>query len=338
MHEHVCVRITHMEDPHRLSPLRLSFGMIVFNGAAFLKETIDAVYADAHEIIIVEGADKNAWSLALPDGSSTDETIAIIKNYPDLKKKIRLIQGKWQDKTHASNEYLRYVTGDYVWHLDDDEVYRKEDIAKIRARLSADTTISAVSFHFKNFFRGFAYETVAYDGSASREVWRIFKYVPGAQYTTHRPPTLVHPDKTITNDSSPLRAKELVDEGIFFYHFSYITDAQVEQKMRYHTNLRLREQDCGIPFLEPLKKIPSLQRFWRWLWHHRSMDSLRIHLDSRYFNYQYVQTVWQPWDHNREKIELLYNVLPAMPRSKTVQYHGPLPETVRARNHTNNLL
>ncbi|MCL5105758.1 MAG: methyltransferase domain-containing protein, partial [Armatimonadetes bacterium] len=108
--------------------LKYSFGMIVLNGDDFIECAIKSVYDFAHEIIIVEGAVEEAVFAVGPDGGSRDNTIKLIEEYPDPENKITLIRGRWKDKTHQSNVYLQLATGDYVWELDSDEVYKEEDL------------------------------------------------------------------------------------------------------------------------------------------------------------------------------------------------------------------
>ena len=67
--------------------------MIVLNGMPFIEFSLKAVYPLAHEIIIVEGAVKKCLFAANPDGSSNDGTVEFIKNFPDQKNKINMIQG-----------------------------------------------------------------------------------------------------------------------------------------------------------------------------------------------------------------------------------------------------
>ena len=151
--------------------------MIIFNGAEFLRQVLDSIYSFAHEIIIAEGADRNSRPYAKPNGSSTDETVDIIKSYPDPGRKILLIQGIWKDKIEQSNAWLRHATGDYVWQIDDDEIYKKEDLIKIDSLLKERPETTAVSFHWCHFFGGV--DRIRPVNSKTPVVWRLFKYKPG---------------------------------------------------------------------------------------------------------------------------------------------------------------
>ena len=111
---------------------RFSFVTIVLNGMPFIEHALKAVYPFAHEIIVVEGAVENCQFAANSDGSSRDGTVDCIRNMPDPSGKIRLLQGKWPEKCEMQNAALAHVTGDYVWLMDSDEIYRSEDLEKIR--------------------------------------------------------------------------------------------------------------------------------------------------------------------------------------------------------------
>ena len=71
--------------------LKFSFLMIVFNGDDFLHQSLESVYDFAHEIFVIEGAVKEAWPIANVDGSSTDNTIQVLNDFPDPLKKIKII-------------------------------------------------------------------------------------------------------------------------------------------------------------------------------------------------------------------------------------------------------
>jgi len=303
--------------------------MIVFNGDDFLKQTLDSIYPFAHEIVIIEGADKNAMCLANPDGSSTDKTVEIIKNYPDKYKKIRLIQGKWNNKTEEQNEYLKFMSGDYIWHVDDDEIYKHEDIKKVINYLENNPSITAVSFYFINFFKGLNYVTKKIN-SKEKEVWRIFKYKKGSYFTTHRPPTMFDPETSkIMNKENPLQASILAGEGIFFYHLSYITNKQIREKMIYYTQFRLNEGDAGIPFVKTFSFFRPIQKMWLRFWHIKLLIPLRKIMDRRWFNYEYINLVWNVWDQNPLNTEKHYSVLPT-PNFKTELFNGELPESLKS--------
>jgi ADP-heptose:LPS heptosyltransferase/glycosyltransferase involved in cell wall biosynthesis/predicted O-methyltransferase YrrM len=216
---------------------RFSFVMIVLNGMPFIEYSLKSIYEFAHEVIIVEGAVEKCMFAANPDGSSTDETAKFIKSFPDPERKIKLIQGRWPEKCEMQNEALRHVTGDYVWLVDSDEVYKPEHLDEIKRILTNDPSITQVNFIPDNFWKGLDYIFVSPRFfEPAYHYRRLFKYVPGAVFISHRPPTMMWPDSQRTTEQMHLLDGNTTREtGIVPYHYSYVLDKQVRQKIElYH--------------------------------------------------------------------------------------------------------
>lgn len=201
--------------------MKLSFVIIVLNGMPFLKAALESIYESAYEIIIVEGAIKKASFAATKEGHSIDNTLQFIKGYKDDKKKIKLISpGFWEDKCSMQNVGLKEVTGDYIWLVDSDEIYKKVDICRIVQVLKDSPSITQINVPMLHFWKGYSYiisSTILH----SKRIARIFKFTKGNYFSTHRPPTLVTKEK--------LKAVET--PKIYCYHYSYILPAQVKQKI-----------------------------------------------------------------------------------------------------------
>lgn len=310
--------------------LRFSFGMIVFNGAAFLREVLESIYDFAFEIIVVEGPDLNALPMAGPDGGSTDGTMDILRSFPDPEKKLKIIRGVWQSKDQQCNRFIEEASGDYIWQVDDDEIYKKEDLLKVERILLNDPGITAVAFCWQNFFKSFDRVMVA---DPFYEVWRLFRLRPGYRFLTHRPPTVVDSSSgAVMNDTKPLRGQALADAGIYIYHYSYVFDFQVRDKIQYHTNFRLNEQAVGTPRLPAvLSRRTWIQQGWKRLWAMPWMRSIRRHFDKG-FHYDYYEKIWKRWDHDPEGVESRYGISPSpCPYKRTTVFKGVHPEVIRRR-------
>jgi hypothetical protein len=85
-----------------MSKLRFSFGMIVFNGEAFLREALESIYDFAYEIIVLEGPDRNALPMAGPDGGR-DGNLEILNSFPDPKKEVAYHSGSMTGQRRAVN-------------------------------------------------------------------------------------------------------------------------------------------------------------------------------------------------------------------------------------------
>jgi glycosyltransferase involved in cell wall biosynthesis len=180
---------------------KISFITIVLNGMPFLEASLKSVYKHAHEIIIIEGAVEKCRFAAKPDGSSLDGSVECIQCFPDPERKIRMVQGIWPEKNEMQNKALELVTGEYIWLLDSDEVYREKDIEKVEAILKSDPSITQISFIAHNFWKGFEF---IFESKKFKEPGyqyrRVFRFLPGSRFLTHRPPTLSYPGESRTAD------------------------------------------------------------------------------------------------------------------------------------------
>jgi len=273
---------------------KFSFVMIVLNGMPFIEYSLKSVYEFAHEIIIVEGAVEKCMFAANPDGSSTDGTLEFIKSFPDRQNKIKLIQGKWPEKCEMQNEALKYVTGDYVWLIDSDEVYKKEDMEKVKALIRADPSITQFNFNGDNFWKGLDYIFVSPKFFETGAHWRrVFKFVKGASFTTHRPPTMIWPGSDKTTEQMHLLDGTITRQmGIIPYHYSYVLDKQVRQKIELYNKYNWSDK-WGINLLE-------------------------------WYNECFLK--WTP--ENREQIEARYPVWTGDGDSRTQLFTGTHPEVM----------
>lgn len=103
--------------------------MIVCNGEPFIESQLVNLYKIVDEIIIVEGADK-IFRQIIKSKSSTDNTVDVIKSFPDPDKKISLYQGDFPDKLKMSSFGCDKVTGDLIYQVDVDEFASHEMINK----------------------------------------------------------------------------------------------------------------------------------------------------------------------------------------------------------------
>ncbi|MBU1863543.1 MAG: glycosyltransferase [Candidatus Omnitrophica bacterium] len=215
---------------------KISFVIIVLNGMPFIEYAIKAIYDFAHEIIIIEGAVENCLFAAGCNGSSKDGTVEMIKSFPDTKGIMRLIQGTWNEKVDMHNKALEYVTGNYVWLIDSDEIYKAHDVSKVVKLLEHDTTITQINFIGDNFWKGFDYIFVAprfFETSAHFR--RVFKFEKGAQFTSHRPPKMTYANTEVTTEEIHLvNGYTTRKMGIIPYHYSYVLNEQVKQKVELY--------------------------------------------------------------------------------------------------------
>jgi hypothetical protein len=228
---------------------RISFGIIALNAMPFLEYNIRALYPIAHEIIVSEGAVRAARSLAAADGHSTDGTLEMLRRFQeqhDPDGKLRVLSaaeegysdGFWPEKTEMSRAYARHISGDWLWQVDSDEFYLQEDLAEIALQLDTDKEIDTISFPYTEFFGGFE--------STITGVWhkyhqplchRVFRWGPGYEYKSHRPPTVLDSAGRDLRNGKWISAPLNGARPIVMYHYSYVFPKQAEQKVGYYSSV-----------------------------------------------------------------------------------------------------
>jgi len=251
---------------------KFSFVMTVLNGIPFVEYSLRSVYDFAHEIIVVEGAFEKCMFAVNPAGSSVDSTLEFIESFPDPHKKIKLIQGRWPEKVDMRNKALEYVTGDYVWLINCNEVYKTEDLEKVKSLIRSDPSIAQVNFIGDNFWKRLDYILASPKFSETRWHWRrVFKFAEGALFTNQRHPTMLLPGCELTTDQMRLiSGNETRNMGIIPHNYCYTQDKQVWQKVELYRRYGW-DRALGIDLNEWYHKC-----FLRWNYQNR------VEIESKY--------------------------------------------------------
>ena len=213
--------------------MKIAFGMIVFEGDYVLKECLESIYPYATQILIAEGPVR-FWQ---DQGRTTslDSTNDILKNFPDPDNKIKVVHGQFEEKDDQCNAYMSFLRDDidYVWQVDSDEVYKKQDIEKI-IQLMHDEKPTSIGVKSCSFYGGFTNYIGGFE-EARDNFLRIFKVYPGSKWLTHRPPTVMHDPKVQALPVNHINSDELYDKtGVVMYHYSYVFPTQVSKKIFYY--------------------------------------------------------------------------------------------------------
>jgi hypothetical protein len=239
-----------MNAPH------ITFGMIVLNGEPFVRYNLRALYAFAHQIIVVEGACPSASGVATPNGHSRDSTLKTLRCFQveeDPEHKVIVVtaedqghqDGFWNEKDEMSQAYASLATGNYLWQVDCDEFYRSEDMAAVIAILANDPTLTAITFRTVTFWGGLEFATDSFVfRRGERDFHRLFAWKPGFTYSTHRPPTVLDEMGVDLRGLHWVNAGQLARRGIYLYHYALLFPKQVVEKCTYYTRLdseRFRE-------------------------------------------------------------------------------------------------
>jgi len=212
--------------------MKIAFGMIVFEGDYVLQECLEQVYPFAEQILIAEGP-VEYWQRQ-GRTTSIDDTNKILDNFPDPDNKITVVHGQFSEKDDQCKAYMDHINDDidYIWNLDSDEIYKTEDLEKIIGFLK-DEKPTSVGIRSCSFYGGFDYYLTGFELNKDNFL-RIFRYVKGATWLTHRPPTISYPlnanieTKHVDSDTLYKRL------GVQMYHYSYVFPDQVYKKVSYY--------------------------------------------------------------------------------------------------------
>ena len=210
--------------------MKIAFGMIVFEGDYVLKQCLEQIYDHASQILISEGPVKYWQNLGKK--TSEDETNKILNEFPDPENKIKVIHGQFEEKDDQSNAYMKYINDDidYIWMIDSDEIYKKEDIEKtikfLEQHQPTSVGVRSISFYggFDRYLTGFELNTDNF--------LRIFKYEPDCDWLAHRPPTINYRGKIETKHINSDLFYSMT--GVQMYHYSYVFPDQVFKKVSYY--------------------------------------------------------------------------------------------------------
>jgi hypothetical protein len=221
--------------------MKIAFGMIVFEGDYVLKECLEQVYPFASQILISEGP-VSYWQ---KQGRTTslDDTNKIISEFPDPENKIKIVHGQFNEKDDQCRAYMEHINNDidYIWNLDSDEVYKTEDLEKMIIFLKQERPTS-VGIRSCSFYGGFEHYLTGFELNVDNFL-RIFRYVKGSTWLTHRPPTIQYP-RNINIIKKHIDSETLFDKtGVQMYHYSYVFPKQVNTKIGYYKD-SVSKQNC----------------------------------------------------------------------------------------------
>lgn len=209
----------------------LSVVMIVKNEARCLGECLGSVRDIAEEFVI-------------GDTGSKDETTMVAKAFG-----ARVFEVPWRDDFGwARNQVLEAATGDWLLHLDADEVLDPQGAAKIRAIVDADgagaDAIEVILANYCNDPRSWRWVAVPPDDPAARgyagyiaaPLLRLFRNGRGFEY---REPVHENITESVVEHGGVIRA-----EPILIHHYGYQAgDAQSHAKKAFYLKLNRKKTE-----------------------------------------------------------------------------------------------
>jgi hypothetical protein len=237
----------------------------VFNGADYIKESLQSIYDYVDCIDIIEGAVK----LRMVDGEfrSTDGTLEILEEFPDTKKKIRLIQKAnkpYNDKQEMQNQLLEMCRSKWMLFIDSDEIIEGMDILRKFAEKNPDgNKVYARPEQFINLihdFEHFVYSDNPFSPWASMGLphpFLIHRDIPGLNFGRfHTIPTDGF-DIPIHSDSKEYQGRRQILDGVIVYHFGNVLP---EEKLKAKLTFE-RKRGFGWNKDEKGNLVPVEQNF-----------------------------------------------------------------------------
>ena len=223
----------------------------VFNEASFLEYSLKSIYPYVDCIDIVEGAMTDALPKANPDGSSRDDTVKIIKSFPDSKHKIKLIQGKWRSREEIQAKLLEVCAGKWMLYIDGDEILSPASMRNVRQFCQANqdgNIVYARPTRFYTFWHDFKH--VAYSMNplspwaefGTPHAFLVWTDIPGlnfAQYHTIPVDGFAIP---VSLDYEQYRKRQKVLDDVYVYHFG---NAKGAEALNYKLTLRDHDRSVG---------------------------------------------------------------------------------------------
>jgi hypothetical protein len=225
----------------------LTLASICLNEAEFMHAWLAYHYPAFDRIVICEGAARDYPREAVTDeGLSTDDTAAIIRDFPDPESKIRFIQYGWAGPEHSvddrvfakmelRNAYAEHVRAGYAFTLDIDEFLHPDFVRELVDRMEKNPHLSACAIpqlhlwqHPGQFITG---------GYADFAHFRLYRWTSGCRYiVNHNWPSSAD-GKLLTDRGIKLRlqvaAGKLVAPAIIHYGFRE-RKTSMQQKNLYY--------------------------------------------------------------------------------------------------------
>lgn len=190
------------------------------NEAGWIKYNLRNCYDEFDEIRVVEGAVVGRPQ-STEDGHSTDNTIELIKNFPDPQDKIRLFTLDRPFKCLEEQKQMfvdTSVPGDWLFIVDCDEFYLEGSINRVRKAIEAHPICSEFIPTFLHFYRDFNHIKAPHPEWQPQHQ-RIIRYNPGMRYHTH--PVATDHNGLCTYFSPEYQPHRYTIPSLYIYHYGH---------------------------------------------------------------------------------------------------------------------
>lgn len=210
----------------------------VFNSDDYIVESLNSIYPYVDCIDIVEGAIKNR----IDEGkTSGDQTISLIKTFDDPDKKIRLIQGVYQDKQEIQAKLLEVCRSKWMLFIDADEIIDGMDVVREFAEQNQDgRMVYARPKQFINFVHDFGHIIYSdnpmspWAKTGMPHPFLIHRDIPGLNFGRFHTIPCDGFEIMIHSDSKEYRGRRAVLDGVTVHHFgNVLSQEKLTKKLEF---------------------------------------------------------------------------------------------------------
>lgn len=297
------------------NPPRLVQCIQMHNEEEFAPIVLGSIYNEVDQIIVIEGAVANRPK-STDDGHSIDRTWEIIEDFrnnhdPDKKVIAIRIRKPWKNLEELKQTFISLTNeGDWLIINDADEIYKPEDIRRVRQAIELQPHACEFIPTFLHFYRDFQH-VYAPAAEWQPQHQRIFKRINGMKYNSH--PIITLPDGHCSYFSMHMQHRRFLLNNFFIYHYGYARsnmDQIMLEKQEYYKKELAGHNRADIKFDAKLKT-----------WINRSEpknEILSFPLDlhpevmRQHSKFNYVDPEWQSqnfasWESNALYTKVLSN-------------------------------
>lgn len=208
------------EVNYDLSKIKLVKCIGCHNEAGWIEHVLKNNYTEFDIIRVVEGAVEGRPK-STPDGHSTDNTLDIIRSFPDPDGKIELFQlhRPFKSLEEQKQIFLDVASeGEWLFIVDADEFYLDDDIRRARVAIHKNPTATEIIPTFLHFYRDF-FHVRAPHPEWQPQHQRIIKYIAGMRYHTH--PVATMPDGKCSYFTPEIQPHRYTMPNLYIYHYGH---------------------------------------------------------------------------------------------------------------------
>lgn len=286
--------------------MKLSIIIPVYNVELYLKECLDSII----------NQNNSAVELILINDGSTDNSLAICKEYSSKYDFIILINQLNSGQSAARNAGLKIATGTYIWFIDSDDWIAQDSIQTIHNYLS-NSDVDLFSFSFENEVNG---KIVASDLNYSETIapCKPNEFLNTTKYFFTSPWVRIF-RKTFLEQHSLKFIEGMVHEDDFF-NYQCMNFAQKVQKIPdvlYFYRIRDNSTTTSLTYDVILKRINSLFYIIENLRQFSNLDS--NYIEKRIVAYKnFIIAIAENYCKSkasfRQKVELISQVKSKIPK------------------------